>query len=223
MLLASKVATGADDCRAAGHGEPGHIAPLGVWLGLQLGLLLVVVLQVPLSDQYARPAERVALEVVLIGQVFFAGLIFPWLVRSIGQAVMLAAASWPFVQLAMVLSSAHWAPALGAGVYLALWLAILGGLRSLLSTPRLQLVGSAMVTAFSAGGAILWYLRAEFVRSSSAAQWGVDGLFGPIMGITAVAHGEGGPAWLALIGLAAMVGLALLISWRWKRGQTCAS
>ena len=218
LLVENAGIEGADGgAEAALRGLPGHFAPLGVWLAIQTGLLLLSILQVPLADQFSRPAERVALEVMLVGQVLLVGLLFPWLLRSLGLAILVGAGSWPFVQLAMVLSSADRGPALAAGAYLTLWIIILAGWRYLLTTRRMQLAGAAIVTGLSAGGPILWYLRAEFVRNAGGAEWGIDGLFGPVMGALAIVSGEGRSAWIAMGILAALTAGITLIARRRRR------
>lgn len=181
--------------------HPPHLGPLAAWLGIQLGLLLLAILQVPLSDQYTRPAEHAALDVMLIGQVLLAAMLFPWLLRSLSAAIIIAAASWPFIQLAMVLSSASAMPTFLAGAYASTWIITLAAWRRLLRSPRAQLAGAAAATLLSAGGALIWYLRAEFVRSSGGAQWGTDALLGPILGILAIAHNQSVIPWLPLAAL----------------------
>ena len=212
MLLAEHAGMELGGAPAPAGGAASHIGPLTAWLAIQLALLLLPVLQVPLADQFTRPAERAALEVMLVGQVLFAALLFPWLLRSAGAAVMMAAASWPFIQLAMVLSSADAGTAVWASAYATAWIAALAGWRYVLRKRRHQLAGVAAAMLLCAGGAALWYLRAEFVRNSGGAQWGTDALLGPVVGVLAVASGHGQNAWLAMAGLVIATAAATFIS-----------
>ena len=121
----------------------------------------------------------------------------------------------------MVLSSADWGPAAAAGAYLTLWMIVLAGWRTVLTTRRMQLVGAAMAMGLSGGGVILWYLRAEFTRNAGGAEWSADGLFGPVMGALAALNGEGRNAWIALGMAAAITGVVALAARR-RRHRTTA-
>ena len=66
---------------------------------------MVSALRVPLAAGYAQPAEMLAAHVMLVTQVSAAGLLFPYLMRSVFSAAAVAATAVPFVVLAGVLSA----------------------------------------------------------------------------------------------------------------------
>jgi len=159
-----------------------HPVSLLVWLGLQLLVLLLPVMQVPLSDEFPRPAEKMAEEEMIVAQIALSALLFSFLMRDFAATIVIAAASWPFLLLAGLLSSTPPYRLLEAGAFISIWIIALGLLRT--NSSKSNAWTTAIVSTIAIGGAIAAYLRSEF--SSGA----VDGLlFGPIIGALDVLHG----------------------------------
>src|SRR5436190_7527032 len=106
-----------------------HPVSLLIWLVLQLLVLLLPVLQVPLSDEFPRPAEKLALAEMVVAQMALAALLFPILMRDLSSAVVMAATTWPFLLLAGLLSSIPRPQLLEVGGFISLWVIALGLLR----------------------------------------------------------------------------------------------
>src|SRR5438477_5794998 len=109
------------------------LAPLSIWLSICLIALAISVLRVPLSANYPRPAESLALPVLLITQLVFSGLLCPFLLRTWRTMFVVIVASWPFIFLAGYLSFTPTLRELLCALYLSIWLTSLGVLRSVLS------------------------------------------------------------------------------------------
>lgn len=139
-----------------------HLPPLLLWLALQLLVLLLPVFQIRLSDDFPRPAERLAIQEMLLLQTTAAGLLFPCLLPTLATTLILIAAAWPFILLAGILSSTPPLPLLFAGAYLSTWLLLLGLWQQILSSPKQRLTACALATALTLGGPLLGYLQAEF-------------------------------------------------------------
>jgi hypothetical protein len=183
-----------------------HIAALAGWLALQLAALLLAGLQVPLSDNFPRPAESMALDEMLVVQVGFAALLFPILLPNLPTAVIAIVATWPLVQLAGALAAVEPLRVFLSGAYVCGWLALLALWRSILPCHKSRMFGVAVAALLSIGAAVLWYLRAEFVTEQINPDWARDGLAGPILGVLAILHQEQNSLrpWLPL-GIAAAV------------------
>jgi hypothetical protein len=198
-----------------------HFLPLILWLGVQLLALALAAMQVPLSDQFPRPAERMALDEMLVAQVLAATLLFPMLLPSAGATVLLIAATWPFLQLAGVLSSAPAKSIVVGGCYVGSWLLVLRLFRSALRTQKAELTGVAVATAIALGGAMMWYLRAEFALDTPAAPFVAGSTLGPIVGVLSAVHGNAG--WASVWGpmaVAATIGSSVAaVTWRRRQSS----
>jgi len=197
-------------------------SPLVLWLVILLLALLAPAAGVQFSDKFPRPAERLALEEMIVIQIAFSSLLFPLLMPTISATVLVIVATWPFLQLAGVLSSADAVNVITVAVYLSVWLAILGLWRMILRSQAALLVGVAGVSALSLGGILLWYLANEF--GAGAAGWTE---ISPISGALATAHGKGGSpqVWAPMLALAAVsitVGLIVWLSRRRLKKQSKA-
>ena len=160
-----------------------HPGSLLVWLGLQLVVLLLPVMQVPLSDEFPRPAEKMAAEEMIVAQIALSALLFSFLMRDFAATMVIATTSWPFLLLAGLLSSKPPYRLLEAGAFISLWILALGLLRT--DSTKSNTWSTAIISTLAIGGAIAAYLRSEF--SSGA----VDALlFGPIIGALDILHGS---------------------------------
>jgi len=159
-----------------------HPLSLLIWLGLQLLVLLLAVMQVPLSDEFPRPAEKLAIEEMVVAQIALSALLFPILIRELPSSFVIAATTWPFLLLAGLLSSTSPYRLLEVSGFISCWIIALSLLRS--DSPRWNAWATAIVSTLAIGGAIAAYLRAEFGTGEA------DGLFfGPIVGALDVVHG----------------------------------
>jgi hypothetical protein len=170
-----------------------HPLSLLIWLGLQLLVLLLPVMQVQLSEEFPRPAEKLAAEEMVVAQIALSALLFSILMRDFSTVIVLAATTWPFLLLAGILSSTPPYRVLEAGAFVSIWMIGLGLLR--IDSARCNAWPTAIVSTITIGGAIAAYLRAEFGSGE------VDGLlFGPIVGAIDVLHGtvDRWRAWIVL-------------------------
>jgi hypothetical protein len=159
-----------------------HPLALLIWLALQLLVLLLPVMQVQLSDEFPRPAEKLAAEEIVVAQVALSSLLFSVLVRDFSAAVVMAATTWPFLLLAGLLSSTPPYRLLETSAFISMWLIALGLLR--VESVKWNAWATAIVSTIAIGGGIAAYLRAEFGSGE------IDGLiFGPIVGALDVLHG----------------------------------
>jgi len=203
-----------------------RLAPLAGWLILQLLALLLPVLQLPLSDNFTRPAERLAIEEMLTTQIAFAALLMPVLFSNCSTSLFVIACTWPFIQLAGTLSATPPTRILLATAYLAGWLALLTAWRSILRTTRAQMIGVAAASILSIGAALLWYLRVEFLTQQTDPLWSRDALLGPILAALAILHEQplSFRPWLPLgIALVVSVSLASWIEIRRRRAAAVTS
>ena len=158
-----------------------HPLSLLIWLALQLLVLLLPALQVPLADEFPRPAEKLAIEEMVVAQIALSALLFPLLLRDFASGIVIAASTWPFLLLAGLLSSTSSHRLLEVGTFISLWITALGLLRT--ESMKWNAWTSAIVSTIAIGGAIAAYLRAEFATGA------IDGLlFGPLIGALDVLH-----------------------------------
>ena len=154
-----------------------------IWLVLQLLVLLIPVMQVPLSEEFTRPAERLAIEEMLVAQIALSALLIPILMPTPAAVLVIAAATWPILQLAGVLSSAPPYRVVEAGSFVTVWIIALGLMGAGELSLRWRMWWAAVASTVSIGGAIAAYLRLEFGAGET------DGLlFGPIVGALDVLH-----------------------------------
>jgi hypothetical protein len=183
---------------------------LALWLILQLLPLLAAAAQLPLSDQFPRPAEQLALDELIVVQITASALLFPLILPTLPSTLIAIAASWPFLQLAGFLAAAPPLRVLGSACYLALWLLTLNLWLRLLPHRKSLLIGVAIATTLALAGPLLWYLKAEFgMTDSPAAAWPIDSRLGPVMGGLAMVHGGSKvvPQWLPVCSLCALGGV----------------
>lgn len=195
-----------------------HLAPLALWLALQLVALLLPALHVPLSDEFPRPIERIAMHEMLVVQVTAAAMLFPMLFKNIATTVALVASTWPFLQLAAMFSATPPPRLLSAGLYVALWMITLALFNSMLRTDRARLRAAALATSFTLAGPLLWYLHQEFgtAAEAGATMVALNPLLGALEVLNAEERSAGVWAFIALLLALALVGALLL---RRRRAQ----
>jgi hypothetical protein len=160
-----------------------HLAALLPWLVLQLLALALPTLQVPLSDDFPRPTERVAVQEMVIVQVLSAAMLFPML-RNVPTTIAVIASTWPFLQLAGMLAGTPAPRLLCATLYLAMWMITLALANSMLRSRRARLRAAAFTTSFALAGPLFWYLRHEFASDAAANEWLV--VASPILSVFAI-------------------------------------
>jgi hypothetical protein len=169
--------------------------PLFIWLIIQLLALSLGVCRVPLAARVVQP-EQFALHAMLVTQVIASAMLFPFILRDVTTSAMAILAIAPFVQLASYLSEIPLRSAALAGAYVAMWMLALSMWKSILRTPRSEMLAVACATAITIGGAIVWYVRAEEIESGQIA-WSMDALLGPILGVIAQLHAPTNAALIA--------------------------
>jgi len=194
---------------------------LALWLAIQLGALGLAASQLPLSDNHPRPAQRLAAQIVSTAQVSAAAMLFPRLLRSAGQTLVVASAAWPMLFLGGVLSGTGLKELVWAGAYLTL---LLGGLHLAarrIRCERYELVFASLLSLWTLGGAALMYLATEFERDALdngvLAVW----LRGPLLAVLDLLRGQRPSLSLFAppLALAAAAGLGGLVIWlraRWR-------
>ena len=170
-----------------------HPLSLLIWLVLQLLVLLLPVLQVQLSDQFPRPAEKLAADEMVVAQIALSALLFPILLRDFSTAIVLAATTWPFLFLAGLLASTAPHRLLEVGAYILIWMLALALLH--VDSARSNALTCAIASTIAIGGAIAAYLHAEFSSGEMNPL-----LFGPIVGALDVLNGspQRWRAWIVL-------------------------
>lgn len=171
--------------------------PLLAWSLIQLAALALAASRIPLSANYMRAGERVAVEWVLAAQVAGAAALFPLLFRSWRSALVLAASSWLFLALASGLAALPAGRTVAAGTYVTAWLAALALWQVALPpdpSGKWHFTAAAVATMLCAGGPALWYLAAEFAPPGVAAP-PADGRFGPML--AALDCAAAAPHWAA--------------------------
>lgn len=159
--------TAVEDPATAPSGPPPSTAPLLLWLLIQLGAILLVVLRVPLAAGYPEPAERLAPHLLLAVQVVAAGMLFPFLLRDWRAAVQVIATAVPFQLASGYLAGIEARAMLPAMAFCLSWILLLALWRPSLGTARARMLGVSVATCLTLGGGILHYLRLEFAAGSS--------------------------------------------------------
>ena len=142
---------------------PVRVAPLAVWLVVQVGAVALAASRVPLAADWPDPAERVAPHALLAAQVVAAALLFPWLLAGRRSLAVVAATAVPMTLAAGHLAFAPVGRSLLIAGWLAAWLLDLALLRSLLPrSGRWDGAASAAVNLLAVGPVGLLYLLADF-------------------------------------------------------------
>ena len=153
--------------------------PLLLWLSIQLIALALAALGVPLAAHYIQPPQSQALGLLFVVQISAASLLFPLLCRSWQSATAAAFVAVPTLSFAAALAAEPISAMTPLAVDVGLWLTGLAIWRCTLN-PSWQLRFTSFVFTVTVGGALLWYLRAEFVDNGIPPNHSI--LFGPLIG-----------------------------------------
>lgn len=160
------------------------LAPIAVWLLVQLGALLIAVFRVPLAAQYPQPAEFQAVQVMQAAQFSVLALTFPWLLQTWRQALAVTTSGFAMILAASALAAWKTSEILPACVFLAAWVLVFTTL-GLVHSPRAKRLGLAIAATYVLGGPLLWYLGLEF---SAAEPFGRLLGFGPLLQVVSTPH-----------------------------------
>ncbi|MGA2497765.1 MAG: hypothetical protein ABSH20_08495 [Tepidisphaeraceae bacterium] len=176
----------------------GLAGPLLLWLALQFGVLFLAGLQTPLSDKFTRPAERRAIEEMLVAQIAVSSLLFPVILDGLWATLAAIATAWPMLALAGVLSVRSTGEVVRGATYVSLWIGLLGVWSWILPGRRSRLIGCAVAAGLSIGGGLLAYLQIEF-DTTAATTWADVGFRGPILPALSAAAGWNWEPWNGLL------------------------
>jgi hypothetical protein len=185
----------------------GTSSALILWLLIQLAALLLPIFQVRLADKFPRPAEKLAVDELLVVQVAAAGLLASVLIDTWPKLLANLAAMGPTLALAAILSANPDRRIILAGAYVGGWMVVLWGWCQILRQPIERLWLNGIAGTLALGGAGIAYLNLEFGPTASS-DWGFAQNHGPIMAALALLHGGGWGSWafLGCCGLATLLG-----------------
>jgi hypothetical protein len=191
-----------------------HPGSLLIWLGLQLLVLLLPVMRVPLSEEFPRPAEKLAVEEMVVAQIALSALLLPVLMPSPAAVIVMAGTTWPFLQLAGVLSSSPPYRLVEVSGFVSTWIVALGLLGAGPMRPRWKIWAAATSSAVSVGGALAAYLLRDFGSGEV-----IGTCFGPIVGAIEVLYGldDRWRDWFFIFGFLIAAVVARLIAVRLAR------
>lgn len=189
-------------------------APLLVWLLIQVGALSVAAFRLPLAAKYPQPAEMQGANVLLAAQIIGLSLLFPFLCRTWNCTIAIAGSAVPLLLVACGLAGQNIAFA-SAAFFVLLWVAGMACWRAVL-TKRWQYVLAALLTTYTAGGAVLWYLRGEFILNGQLPPSPLA--FSPLLaGISLIQEPGNLFCWTAPVALSAAGTIAVVAKFLWKR------
>lgn len=190
-----------------------ELAPLLVWAALQLAVLAGMSAGIPLADNPPRPPTRITLDALLVAQTGASALLLSWLMRDWPTSLSAISLTWPFIQAAGFVSAVPQQKILLAMAYVSGWLLLLAVCRALSRSQRSVSALTALASGFSMGGAVLWYLQAEFTYRSPLIDWAVHATWGSIMAAISIVRCERALAapWCILVGLIGMAIVARLM------------
>jgi hypothetical protein len=192
--------------------SPVSIAPILLWLLLQLTVLMVSAFRVPLWAQAPQASESLALDMLLGVQIGMSAMLFPWLMRTARMSLVAIATIWPFVFFAGILSAIPMRPILIAGGYGSAWLIALALFALPLSTTRPRLITSAIVSLWALGGPMLLFVHTEY-GGGGPLGYGSTLLLGPFVNAHRAFSSAGTSTWGVPL-LACGVGtVAACMSW----------
>lgn len=167
---------------------------LAIWLSVQLGALALAAWRVPLAAQYPQPGEFQAVRVLLAVQFLASALLCPTLLRGWRMALVTIASASVFVWLAGALSAWSITEPLLPTSYLTLWLAGLFVWMMAVGA-RVSHVVAAVVSAYAAGGPLLWYLGQDV---GNRAETLPHFAYGPLLPVLISPHRPTSAAWWCL-------------------------
>jgi hypothetical protein len=163
------------------------------WLLIQLAALAAGAFGLPVYAHHPLPREALAVQEMLAVQIGATALLFPLLLPNGPTALAAIVLTWPFIQLAGLLSVTPQANLGMTTLYVSLWMAGLFGCSRLLRKKEAMLIGVCLTTLFTFGGVIAWYLHLEAMTGGgNIAQ---SAMFGPLLGALSVVGGIGVQLW----------------------------
>ena len=193
-------------------------AQLVVWLAAQLLILIIAAARVPLAARYPEPAEQLAPQLLLCGQVIAASLLFPWLLRDIRTTAQVLVTALPFQLGAAFLSGIsvrEIAPSIG---YVDGFLVALAIWSPLLRQSLAQSIGVVLASCLTLGGGMLRYLRVEYSGGRGEA---VPHAWETVTPLPSTLHALTGQApvggWV-LMAVLAVAGIAIRLTRRRRNG-----
>ena len=135
---------------------------IAFWVIAQLAALGLAAGRVSLSARFFQPAERMAVEEMLVAQLLVAALTFPRLLQSGFIACVIMITAIPMLLLANSLSRYPLAALWPVMLYVELCLMAMAVWARLLQKLRSQLIGIAVSGAFTVFLTVLWYLSREY-------------------------------------------------------------
>lgn len=191
--------------------------PLLLWLATHLALIGLAAWRVQLAAAYPAAGEQLASHLLLGGQVIVAGLLFPWLLRSVACTIHVLVTAVPFQVAAAYLSGRGVGEVSLAGTFVVAWVLTLALWSACLRGSRLQMLGVATASCLTLGGAALRYLRLEFGQPPVS-----NALFEtstPLLTTFGLLRGE--PMWIGWVFVAglALIASALILVRRLRQGQ----
>lgn len=145
---------------------PSISVPLLVWMLAQVGALALSALRVPLWAHAPATGEFLAMDMLLVVQVLAAAILMPRLLASWRSTIVAAASAWPFLILAGLLAALPGWAIMRSGAYLMAWLIASRLMLLPLSSTAAQMRLCALISSWSAGGAILLYCRTELAENA---------------------------------------------------------
>jgi len=148
------------------------------WLAPQFAALALSAFRVPLWARFPQAGELLALPVMLAVQIATASILFP-LFDDWTKAATALPAACPMGLIAGTLSAAPLRTTAIGELNVALWILALTAAAVSCRSPRARSVAWAVATTSSIGGALLLYLRLEFLPAAGPLP---DFLVGPVAG-----------------------------------------
>jgi hypothetical protein len=196
-----------ESCQLPATSQANHVTSiLLVWLGLQLAALFVAAARVPLWAQAPQAVELLALHVMLITQVIFSSLLFPWLLRSWQSTLAAIMTAAVFTFIASLFSSVPSKNVGDLSLFVGGWLVALWFIQLPLASTGAQMTAIAVISLWAAGGPVLGFLQMEYGLPVAPPNV-VEGIFfGPISGGIDILSDQAAKAF-EVLGTAAAAGI----------------
>jgi glycerol uptake facilitator-like aquaporin len=146
---------------------PRNARLIAFWLIAQLAALALAASRISVSARFFQPAERMAVEEMLVIQLMAAALTFPLLLQNLYLACVVMITAIPMLLLANTLSRYALAQLLPVVGYLELCLLAMATWAHLLRNLRSQLIGIIASTTLILFSLVLWYLSREYQPDST--------------------------------------------------------
>jgi len=134
------------------------------WMVVQTVPLVLCAMNVPLWARSTSPGPRLAIQTMVSVQVGMSALLFPWLLASRQRSIIVMVLTEVFVCAAGVLAGTGVTDLLQVGAALLIWLVALRVWSGELCGPVQELIGVAVASCVTIGGAISAYLWSEFAE-----------------------------------------------------------